>query len=247
MKTIIKHLRENWIRHGFETLVVTVGILAAFGLNNWNENRKERILEIKYLKRLKTDLVHDSIYFNLRIVNAQKYRTDYAKAIHLAYETQHNLAELKELLSLYSWSSENLTIQGDTYTELTSAGNLNILQSDTLKNAIIAYYRLTNQAGKHILEFNNFTASMAVYAHQLTNLMKYHPYSSGLFTDEMLFDSDWRIMNDPSSEAFKYWELLAATYSSKEGVFVTYFLDSKSRSKSIIQMLEKEIARFEGQ
>ena len=45
MKKIIKHLQENWIRHGFETQVVMVGILGAFTLNNWNEVRKDRIIE----------------------------------------------------------------------------------------------------------------------------------------------------------------------------------------------------------
>ena len=47
MKKIIGHLNENWIRHGFETLVVTVGILGAFTLNNWSENRKAEKLELK--------------------------------------------------------------------------------------------------------------------------------------------------------------------------------------------------------
>ncbi len=39
MNKILNHLKENWIRYGFETLVVTVGILGAFMLNNWNQNR----------------------------------------------------------------------------------------------------------------------------------------------------------------------------------------------------------------
>ena len=32
MKKIINHLKENWIRHGFETLVVTIGILGVLHL-----------------------------------------------------------------------------------------------------------------------------------------------------------------------------------------------------------------------
>ena len=38
MKKIIKHFKENWIKHGFETLYVIVGILVAFSLDDWNED-----------------------------------------------------------------------------------------------------------------------------------------------------------------------------------------------------------------
>jgi len=40
MKKVIDHLKGNWIRHGFETLVVIIGVLGAYTLNNWNEGRK---------------------------------------------------------------------------------------------------------------------------------------------------------------------------------------------------------------
>ena len=56
MKKIINHLKENWIRHGFETLVVTVGILGAFTLSNWSERKKAEIAEIEIYKEIKDDL-----------------------------------------------------------------------------------------------------------------------------------------------------------------------------------------------
>lgn len=59
MKKIINHLTENWIRHGFETLVVTIGILGAFTLNNWNEGRKEEIFERKVLNELRISLLRN--------------------------------------------------------------------------------------------------------------------------------------------------------------------------------------------
>lgn len=43
-----------------EILLVVVGILIALQINNWNENRKERLTEIKYLKNLRYDLQNDS-------------------------------------------------------------------------------------------------------------------------------------------------------------------------------------------
>ena len=67
MKKIINHLKDNWIRHGFETLYVIVGILIAFSLNDWNENRKARITEISILNELITSLSSDSgnLEFNI--------------------------------------------------------------------------------------------------------------------------------------------------------------------------------------
>jgi hypothetical protein len=67
MKKIINHLKENWIRHGFETLYVIVGILIAFSLNDWNEDRKARMTEIRILNELITSLSADSstLKFNI--------------------------------------------------------------------------------------------------------------------------------------------------------------------------------------
>jgi len=67
MKKIINHLKENWIRHGFETLYVIVGILIAFSLNDWNEDRKARITEISLLNELITGLSVDSYTLNFNI------------------------------------------------------------------------------------------------------------------------------------------------------------------------------------
>ena len=42
MKKILKHFKKNWYRYGLETLVVIVGVLIAFALNDWNEEKKAR-------------------------------------------------------------------------------------------------------------------------------------------------------------------------------------------------------------
>ena len=67
MRKIINHLRENWIRHGFETLYVVIGILIAFSLNDWNEKRKARITEISILNELITGLSVDSYTLNFNM------------------------------------------------------------------------------------------------------------------------------------------------------------------------------------
>ena len=56
MKKIFNHLKENWIKYGFETFVIIIGILGAITLNNWNENRKNNNLERKLLTELVSNL-----------------------------------------------------------------------------------------------------------------------------------------------------------------------------------------------
>jgi len=64
---IIKRFSGNWIRHGFETLYVIVGILVAFSLDDWNEDRKAKDTEISILNELISGLEMDSYTLNFNI------------------------------------------------------------------------------------------------------------------------------------------------------------------------------------
>ena len=60
IKNIFNHLKLNWISYGFETFTIIVGILGAFTLNNWNENRKQHKSDIEFLENLRIELVNDT-------------------------------------------------------------------------------------------------------------------------------------------------------------------------------------------
>jgi len=55
-KKIITHLRSDWIKYGFETVAIVVGILGAYYLSNWKEHRVEKETETEYLRNLLVDL-----------------------------------------------------------------------------------------------------------------------------------------------------------------------------------------------
>ena len=50
-----------------EIVLVVIGILIALQINNWNENRKDKIKEHAYLTNLKKDILED-INFNTQYI-----------------------------------------------------------------------------------------------------------------------------------------------------------------------------------
>ncbi len=65
----LKHLKDNWFRYGFETLAIVVGILAAFALESWNDQRKTQLAADVYSQKIISDIVADTIKINRLIDN----------------------------------------------------------------------------------------------------------------------------------------------------------------------------------
>ena len=51
-----KLLEKDWLKYGFETFAVLVGVLGAFALENWRDNLKDRQTEKEYIQNLISDI-----------------------------------------------------------------------------------------------------------------------------------------------------------------------------------------------
>ena len=66
MKKILETLKLKWAEYLLEILVIMIGILGAYALNNWNEDRKERSQQIILITQLLEDAKADSAFYKSR-------------------------------------------------------------------------------------------------------------------------------------------------------------------------------------
>lgn len=70
MKRIHSTLKENWPEYILEIMVITIGILGAFALNNWNEGNKSEKEEKAILVQLADDFERVSFEHEEPVFNA---------------------------------------------------------------------------------------------------------------------------------------------------------------------------------
>ena len=56
MKRVFQTLKSKWPEYMLEVFVIIIGILGAYGLNNWNEYENNRSKEYELLSELKTEI-----------------------------------------------------------------------------------------------------------------------------------------------------------------------------------------------
>lgn len=72
MKRILTTLSQKWPEFLLEMLVITAGILGAFALNNWNEDRLERNIEQSTLQQMKLAIEEDITDLNRTIKGGER-------------------------------------------------------------------------------------------------------------------------------------------------------------------------------
>jgi len=244
MKKILETLKQKWAEYLLEIIVITAGILGAFALNSWNEGRKLEIAELSYLKRIRTDLIEDTVYYDRRIKESEEIVDNHLKFIQGIYEEQNNAEDVFKLFELIDFNSEQLTIQNSSYLELTNGGKLDIFSNEIIKQSIINYYRENERVAEHIKEFNESTnAQFAILREAAPATIKYYKFfeNDPLRKPYMYDDREWAFFNEPSSHQFQTMDNTVTFFYLKHRVFKNHFIEQKTLCIKLIAEVNIEV------
>ena len=137
---ILKHLKSDWFRYGFETLAVVVGILIAFALENWNAERKLLKTERNILIELQSNL-------NTNIANLEhdiSVQIHGAKCIEYIIDHFDNRRPYNDSIPYYATTAEyapDVVLTTSAFETLKSFG-LELIKSDHLRWEVINLFEV---------------------------------------------------------------------------------------------------------
>lgn len=135
------HLSKYLIYATGEIALVMIGILLALQVNNWNEGRKNRYKEQGFLHKLQRDIEADTSSFStaIHIINLKEACL---RSIHDGTISNFSYDKRASTYDIFLSRFSSLPIVSDnTFTEITSSGNWDIVSNDNLKEQVFNYYR----------------------------------------------------------------------------------------------------------
>lgn len=123
-----------------EIILVVIGILIALSINNWNEKNKQEKVEISYLKRLANDLEKDKILWKNTHDSRKQKVSIIQNVIALNFNERKDTIGFQNLAAnmkiALTWTEINPN--QNTFSEMLSSGNLDIIKNDSIKIKLIA-------------------------------------------------------------------------------------------------------------
>lgn len=121
-----------------EVILIVIGIFVAIQIDNWNENRKLRNTEYEYLDQLNENLKATSVNLAENIAYNKRTLVNYEKILnHIENDLPYSNSLDSAFAYFIYWADANITY---TAYETVKSKGFDIIQNDSLRNAIIEMY-----------------------------------------------------------------------------------------------------------
>ncbi len=151
-----------------EIILIVIGILIAFSINNWNTNKKERIKETAILKQLQTEFQSNLEQLDNKIAIRNDIINASIKLLGYIDNPDHRITDS---INAYIWKTTAYPTFDPIVNDLASSGNLRLIVNDSLKQ------RLSNWTSElvQVKEEENFWVK---YSHELylPFIIKHYPF-----------------------------------------------------------------------
>ncbi len=138
MKRIIQTIKQKWPEYLLEILVIMIGILGAFALNNWNEQNKNSVKEKEYLSDVYEDFVKNKKHFELVQASMERGINVSDSLIALFPITEDSWPEF---VSVYWMPFYHITFDpiNSSVESLINSGQIELIKSHPLKRLLISW------------------------------------------------------------------------------------------------------------
>tara|TARA_R110002049_G_scaffold200429_3_gene371174 strand:- start:94709 stop:95443 length:735 start_codon:yes stop_codon:yes gene_type:complete len=127
-----------------EIALVVIGILIALQINNWNQQRLDRILEEDYYCQFLEDINQDLIQLHEQVKNTQERLHHANKMLGLLQSENSDYAKILEhTKGAVSKTDAIITPNINAFEDLKSSGNLRLITDKKIKNQLTKYYANT--------------------------------------------------------------------------------------------------------
>ena len=172
-----------------EIILVVVGILIALQINNWNEYRKDRILEKEYLSRLNEDLTFDISWIDYYFLDRFEKKIQSLEKAKTYYQGTYVIKDTVQFLDDISYGgvfgNVDWTLNKNTYNEIISTGNLRKIDNDTLRTKINNYYESVDA---YIIASKNYVSGYINYINSMKSFNPNNPSNISEFDKKFLMN-----------------------------------------------------------
>ncbi|SIO01327.1 DUF6090 family protein [Algoriphagus halophilus] len=150
MKRIFTTLKEKWPEYILEILVITIGILGAFALNNWNEQKKDNIRKALLLNALTQEFQSNLSQLNEVIFYDELVSKNSLRLLLLEEKDMELIPEdtMRFLLQNSSWIWTFDSRSGALRSGI-SSGNIHLIQNDSLVNLLFSWQDIVSDANEN--------------------------------------------------------------------------------------------------
>lgn len=243
-KNIVHHLKSKWYKYVLEIIVVIVGILIAYNLEQWSDTRNNKKKEIEILKEFRRSLSADlaEMRSNIRM---HEYSIRSSRIILKVIKDSLPYHDSLDACFAYTHTFSTFSGRVGPIEQLKNT-NLAIVSNDTLRLEIIGMYdeaypriRLVELVVKRDYE------QLRDFDRLYFEAYDFDPVS----TNKSMPPPPWGIMHPIRFEELKsnpeYAALLRARISNQMGLLRIHYSPTEKVLTNLLTQIEQEITKLE--